>query len=272
MLKHLNLDEMVGLTSPWVNDADTRATFLSIPEIAGLHPQLVELHGALGSARPVDPPRSPAMKTLLGRIAAVDVVHDALLRAVDGGIECDRLCALALEHPDLARAEQAADATATLFPNGLTIVNASIVAEAGNAERAAKRLAAEPALGEYLESIPVHEGTVLALAKRWIATGKQLAKLERERAELAAKESTQPRDSRALTRLRFEWIRLVALVLGNLEASRSSAEAIETLRGPVLEASERAGRRYQAEAAAGGAASEDGEHDDAAAASDAASG
>jgi hypothetical protein len=92
---------------------------------------------------------------------------------------------------------------------------------------------------------------VLDLVERWIATGKQLAKLERERAELAAREAAKPRDSGALTRLRFEWIRLVGLVLGNLEVSRASTEAIETLRGPVLEASERAGKRYAGGVAVG---------------------
>lgn len=250
MLKHLNLDEMVGLTSPWVNDAKQRALFLSIPEIAGLHPQLGDLQAQLGDAQPVDPPRSPAMKKLLERAAAVDVVHDALVRASASVIEADRLVALARKPPDLHRAERAATTTAKLFPTGLAIVNASLVAEAGNAERAGKLLAREPELSDHLAEIPVRDGTALALVERWIAAGKQLAKLERERAELAAKEATKPRDSSALTRLRFEWIRLVSLVLGNLEASRASKEAIETLRGPVLEASERAGKRYAAEAAA----------------------
>jgi hypothetical protein len=136
--------------------------------------------------------------------------------------------------------------SAKLFPNGLAIVNASLVAEAGSAERVAKLLARQPELADYLAEIPVRDGTALALVERWIAAGKQIAKLERERAALAAKEATTPRDSSALTRLRFEWIRLVGLVLGNLAASRASAEAIATLRGPVLEASERAGRRYAA--------------------------
>jgi hypothetical protein len=258
MLKHLNLDEMVGLTSPWVSDAKQRALFLSIPEIAGLHPQLVELQDQLGEAQPVDPPRSPAMKKLLERATAVDFAHDALVRASASAIETDRLEALARKPPDARRAEQAATTSTKLFPSGLSIINASLVAEAGNAERAGKLLAREPELEQYLDEIPVRDGTVLGLVKRWLSAGKQLAKLERERAELAAKEATKPRDSGALTRLRFEWIRLVGLVLGNLEASRAKAEAIEVLRGPVLEASERASKRYVAEAAAGEQATDSG--------------
>lgn len=249
MLKHLNLDEMVGLTSPWVGDAKQRALFLSIPEIAGLHPQIVELQDQLGDAQPVDPPRSPAMKKLFERATAVDVVHDALVRASSSVIEADRLVALARKPPDVRRAEQAASAAAKLFPSGLAIVNASLVAEAGNAERAAKLLAREPELAAYLAEIPVRDGTALQLVERWISAGKQLAKLERERAELAAKEAVKPRDSGALTRLRFEWIRLVSLVLGNLAASRANMEAIAVLQGPVLEASERASKRYAAAAA-----------------------
>ena len=47
----------------------------------------------------------------------------------------------------------------------------------------------------------------------------------------------------------MDWIRLVSLVLANLELSRAKPEAIATIRGPVLEVSERTGRRYDLPAA-----------------------
>jgi hypothetical protein len=95
MLKHLNLDEMVGLTSPWVSDASIESLFLSIPEIAALHPQVVELQASLGEARPLGASRSKAMQAIIDEAAKVDVVHDALVRAVESGVESDRLCSLA---------------------------------------------------------------------------------------------------------------------------------------------------------------------------------
>jgi hypothetical protein len=257
MLKHLNLDEMVGLTSAWVSDASIKALFLSIPEIAALHPQVVELQAEIGEARPLGASRSKAMQAIIAEADKVDVVHDALVRAVESGVETDRLCSLARKPPDHARAERAEQVTGKLFPTGLSIVNASLVAESGNAERVAKLLAREPEVAEFLDEIPVRDGTLLQLTKRWVAAGKKLRTLERDRAALAAKESSTPRDSSALTRLRVDWIRLVSLVLANLELSRAKPEAIATIRGPVLEASERAGKRYDLPAAIASTETED---------------
>jgi hypothetical protein len=43
---------------------------------------------------------------------------------------------------------------------------------------------------------------------------------------------------------RSQWFSLISTTLSNLEISRAPAEAIEAIRGPVLRASERAGKRY----------------------------
>lgn len=261
MLKHLNLDEMIGLTTPWVSDSTCKALFLSIPEIAALHPQVVDLQAELLAARPAGATRSPTMKKLIEEAAAVDVLHDALVRAVDSGLTTDRLCSLARKPPALARAKQAEEATAKLFPSGMAIVNASLVAESGNSERVQALLTREPELAAFLEEIPVRDGTLLALTKRWITAGRKLGKLERDRAALAAKESTTPRDATMLTRLRGEWIGLVSLVLANLERSKAAPAAIETIRGPVLESSDRAGKRYDLPAAVAAAEASDAEAD-----------
>lgn len=249
MLKHLNLQEMVGLTSPWVNEPTVKATFLSIPEIAAFHPQVVELHVELAGAQPLGAPRSKAMQDLIDQAALVDVLHDALARAVEAGIDADRLCSLARKPPEHARAKLAEEVSTKLFPSGMTIVNASYLGESGNVERVRTLLAAQPAITAFLEEIPVRGGTLLALTKRWLAAGKKLGKLEVARGKLAAKESTTPRDSSTITRLRGRWIRLVSLVLSALELSKADAEAIHLIRGAVLEASERAGKRYDPVAA-----------------------
>jgi hypothetical protein len=259
VLKHLNLEEMVGLTSPWVSNATRKALFLSIREIAALHPQIEELQAALLVARPVGASRSSAMKKLMEEATTVDVLHDALARAVDSGLTTDRLCSFAGKPADLHRAEQAEEASAKLFPNGMAIVNASLVAESGNTARVATLLAQEPELAAFLDQIPVRGGTLLGLTRRWITVGKKLGNLERDRATLAAKETTEPRDASALTRLRAEWIGLVSLVLANLERSKADRTAIATIRGPVLEASARAGKRYDLSAAVATAEAPDAE-------------
>jgi hypothetical protein len=249
VLKHLNLEEMVGLTNPWVNDPPRRALFLSIAEITALHPQVVDLQAQMLVARPVGAARSAAMKKIVEEAAAVDVLHDALARAIDSGLGTDRLCSLARKPPAHARAKQAEETTTKLFPSGMAIINASLVAESGNTERVATLLEREPGVAAFLAEIPIRDGNLLDLTKRWIAAGRKLGKLERDRAALVAKEATTPRDTSAISHLRGEWIGLVSLVLANLERSKAHSEAIETIRGPVLEASDRAGKRYDVPAA-----------------------
>lgn len=162
---------------------------------------------------------------------------------------------LARKPPAHAPAKQAEETTLKLFPSGMAIINVSLVAESGNTERVATLLEREPGVAAFLAEIPVRDGTLLDLTKRWIAAGRKLGKLERDRAALVAKEATTPRDTSAISHLRGEWIGLVSLVLANLERSK----AIETIRGPVLKASDRAGKRYDVPAAVATAEAPEGE-------------
>jgi hypothetical protein len=103
-----------------------------------------------------------------------------------------------------------------------------------------------PEIEAFLKAIPVRgKSTLLDTTKRWIAAGAKLGKLEIERAEQEAKEATQPLGKAAITSLRARWIRLVSQMLSNLELTDAEAEAIEVIRGPVLKAADRAGKRYE---------------------------
>jgi hypothetical protein len=82
------------------------------------------------------------------------------------------------------------------------------------------------------------------VAKRWVTTGKKLGKLEHKRDILTAKDATKTVSLATITAVRSRWLRLVSLVLSNLELSEAPEEAIEVIRGPVQRASERAGLRY----------------------------
>jgi hypothetical protein len=59
----------------------------------------------------------------------------------------------------------------------------------------------------------------------------------------------KPASKATVVALRASWIRLVTLVLSNLEVSEAPVEAIETIRGPVLKASDRAAKRYPGDGA-----------------------
>lgn len=254
MLKHLNIHEMVGIVAPWVNDAARKKLFLSIPEVAAFHPKVVEIHGDLLSAQPAAADVSPALQKIIDAGIAADAVHDPLARAVSSCIEADRSHSLAAETPDLARAKQAEEVQAKLFPTGMSIINASLLAESGNTERVATLLEEQPAVRAFLKSIPVQgKSTLLDTTNRWIAAGAKLGQLERQREVQEAKEATEPLGKAGMNGLRARWIRLVSQVLSNLELSDAAEESIELVRGPVTKASDRAGKRYEGAAAATGA-------------------
>ncbi|WP_437606892.1 hypothetical protein WMF20_39100 [Sorangium sp. So ce834] len=258
MLKHLMIEEMVALVSPWVENAQRKRLFLSIPEITGLHPKVVSAHEAVLAVRPSKAGPSAQMSALNDELGRVDVRHDHLARAVCWGIDAHREHCLGADPPERERAATCDQVQAKLFPGGLNILKASPTAEAGNTARIARLLDEEPSIGEFLKGIPAPgKTTLLHTTQRWIKVGKELEAIEHRRDELAAKEKTAPVTKATIAAARSQWFRAVSAVLANLELSDAPAEAIETIRGPVLKASERAGKRYGGAAAGAGASQEE---------------
>lgn len=250
MLKHLSIIEMSQLIKPWVSQPKRKATFLSIPEIAGLHPKAAQLYGELVAAHPADASPPAELRAVMVEADAVDLVHDALARATHCGLVAERAYALASKPPAVERARKVDEALVKLFPAGLAIVNASLLAEAGNTVRVAELLDREPAIAELLESIPVKGfGTLAVVVQRWLAAGKKLAKLEEQREDLEADQATVPLGREAQNHLRARWIRLVSHVLSLLELSDADPRDVARIRNPILKASGRAGKRYGAPAA-----------------------
>jgi hypothetical protein len=263
MLKHLTLDEMVALVSPWVKNARRKTLFLSIPEIAPLHPKVIAAHRAVLSVRPSEKSKSDKMLILDAKAAVVDARHDHAAKAVSFGIDSYREHCLAQDPPDKERAAKCDVMQKKLFLGGLQIINASTTAESGNTARIAHLLEEEPEVAAFLKAIPAPEKkTLWHTTQQWIQEGKALAAIDHEREELSAKEKTAPAARATITAARREWFRVVSAVLANLELSDASAEAIETIRGPVLKASDRAGKRYAAGRSAGEATDEAPEEDD----------
>ncbi|WP_437669891.1 hypothetical protein [Sorangium sp. So ce131] len=246
MLKHLNLDEMVALLTPWVEDPKQRKLFLSIPEIAALHPRVVEAHETVLAVQPSGGGgASSKMRALVDKSNDVDRRHDHLARAVSYCIDAHRELCLAEDPADAERAARCDAVQKQLFPSGLSILNASPLAEAGNTARIARLLEDEAGLADFLKGIPARgKATLLDIVKRWLGTGRELHTIERARAELEADETTTPPTRTTIQSARSQWFKIVSLVLSNLEMSRAPARDIETIRGPVLRASGRAGKRY----------------------------
>lgn len=245
MMKHLNLAEMVALVSPWARKTKRRATFLAIPEIAALHPQLVDAHKAVLAVRPAKPSTPPALRTLDEKATRVDDRHDHLARATTFALDAEREHCLAKDPPDVERAAKCDEVNAEIFPNGMAIINASFLAESGNTARVAKLMKNKPEIPKFLKTITAPGKTSLYdTVERWISAGSQLEALEHDREEVLAQHVTKPVTTATIQAARSQWFSVVSTILSNLEISRAPAEAIEAIRGPVLRASERAGKRY----------------------------
>jgi hypothetical protein len=251
MLKHLTVDEMVALLSPWANKTKRHVTFLSIPEIVGLLPKVTAAYNAVVAVQRVDRSTSPEVAKIEAQLIKVDNLHDPLARCTVRTLEAERERCYAMETPDVERAARCDEVTAMLFPTGLSIIKASFLAESGNTARVAKLLEEKPEVESFLKGVfTTDKKPLLETVRRWVATGVKLEKLEHEREELLAKQAV-PVAKLTIQAARSQWLKVVSAILSNLELSEAPQEAIEAIRGPVLRASERAGKRY-----AGGKADE----------------
>jgi len=242
---HLEIDEMVGLTKPWVEASPQRDAFLAVPEIAPLHAKVVQVHEALLVAKSQRAPQNE-LKTLLEEETIVDARHDHLARGIHAALEAQLHFLLSQDPPDFLRAATCQAAQRKLFPMGLSIVNASLLAESGNTARVGRMLRGqEKALGEFLATIPAFGSnkTLRDQVDAWIEAGTSLAELEHLRSSLALKEGAlAPSSSPAAAKK--AWNRIVSQILLTLGVSDASAEVVQILRRPFEQAVEKSSMKF----------------------------
>jgi hypothetical protein len=243
-LKHLELSEMAGLTASWVGAQ--RPLLEAIPQAVAWLPALDEVHQRVVKAQPAS---TSELDQELGAIAAqelvVDLRHDDLVRFTSWMLQAEQCRCRAAEQPEVERAALCERALAALLPNGLLIVNALYVAEAGNAVRTRQLLASEGWLRELLGSIPTAgKGTLLASVETCCALGERLRQLEEQKAAVQGRIAGTPQPPRAeMFAARNEWLKVVGLLLSNFEMIKDHQREIETLRAPVLRTADVAGKR-----------------------------
>lgn len=265
-LNDLTINQMVALTAPLVNEAALKKQFLSVPEVAGLHKQVVRAHEAVLKVRPSDAINDPVLRKIGEDQRPLDYTHDRSARALALGLEAAREWALAQDPPDEARAQDCDQAFSALFPDGVGVINTSFLAEAGHAQRNATLLA-DKALGEpvkaTLKSILIRKGqTLLDVAEAWIASGKALGQLEAKRAARLAELHVGPApEQRVVQNARSLWIATVALLTQTLGMAEASDAVKAALAHPFTDAAEKAGRRAAKKASPGDKASSGDEAD-----------
>jgi hypothetical protein len=243
MLDRLDIDEMLALTAPWVEESSARDVFLSVVEIAPLHSKVVQAHDALRAAKTRSP--NTEMKTLLEEETMVDARHDHLARGIHSALEAHLQFLLSQDPPDFLRAATCQHAQRRLFPSGLSIINASLLAESGNTARVGRMLATqEKALAEFLTTIPAFtpNKSLRDMVDAWIEAGTSLAELEHLRSSLALKEGAiatnlSPQGAKKA------WNRVISQILLMLGVADVAPDVVQTLRGPFEEALERASLR-----------------------------
>jgi len=245
VLDHLEIDEMLALTTPWVQASPMRDAFLSVPEIAPLHGKVVQAHEGLVAAKSVRAPQNE-LKTLVEEETIIDARHDHLAKGIHAALEAHLHFCLGQDPPDFVRAAAFQQAQRKLFPTGLAIVNASLLAESGNTARVGRMLRnQEKALADFLATVPALAATksLRHMIDAWIEAGTSLAELEHLRNSLELKEgalavTSSPQGAKKA------WNRIVSQILLTLGVSDASPDIIQSLRQPFEEAVERSSMRY----------------------------
>jgi hypothetical protein len=247
LFDNLDIDEMVALTAPWVEASPAREAFLSIPEIAPLHSKVVQAHEAVVAAKAQRTPHSE-LKTLLEEETLIDARHDHLARGIYAALEAHLHFLLSQDPPNFVHAAACQQAQRKLFPTGLSIVNASLLAESGNTARVGRMLRTqEKALAEFLATIPslAANKSLRDMVDAWIEAGTSLAELEHLRSSLVLKEGALVASSSPQA-AKKAWNRIVSQIMLTLGVSDAPPEVVQALRMPFEDAVERASARYAA--------------------------
>ena len=209
-----------------------------MPQLAPLFERVEAVHGALVAARD-GASANATLGDLTARAEVLDDRHDDLNRGLYYLLLAAQYVELGRSGGNAGLAATLHRASKTLFPEGLRSVTVSYIAEAGNA--AQLNALATSQFGNELGGVYIaRDLTALDLAHAIGAVGAELGAVEGQRAVVAAEakdEAIVPSEVRKRMR---DWAQVAEAVLVNLELASGSAETIETLQRPLLNAAEKA--------------------------------
>jgi hypothetical protein len=233
-LKRLRTEEMVAVTSTWVDRAHAdRQALDAVPALATLLPELDAAWQGLHVTYAAGP-GTARRQELQGRQRELDVEHDDVLRGIWFYLQSQWF--ITREPTGRTTLERLRD---RLLPEGLLAVNKSYREEAGQAELAGSRLTdSDRAL---LSSMAMHDGrTLLDLVNRWLALGAELGALDRERVGDIRDDVPRPVEARAA---RYRWIRTMSAIRDVAALVAAQDAMIQTILARIDEAERVAERR-----------------------------
>jgi hypothetical protein len=203
-LKNLTENEMVEVSSAWLDPQRGGAALDAYPLLAALRPAVQRAHEGLlaGDGERGDAARDKERSGLYERGVALDQRHDRKGRGA-----FNLLGALADLSDDPAEAGSLLALQRALFPDGnLAVLAASWKGEAGNARRVRQQVLGDKATGAALKAIPTAgRRTLLDAVRDFVGAGEALGGVEDQRVALGgdggrhplvAGEGAQPMDRR----------------------------------------------------------------------------
>lgn len=234
--KSLTSPTMVTVSGPWTDPSKERSLIDALPQARALLPSLDVAHEGLLDTQASGAQANAALAKLQKAEALLDVRHD---RKTRGAFHVLTGFADLADDPEQAAAYLALrDA---INPKGLDVTRWSYTDEAGEAELVDRRLS--PDQKALLGKLPTPSGTLLSAHEERIQAGRELGKLETERAGLEKKapDTTTAADAQ---RARNVWIRTVTAFVAILDLEMKLTDADrEKILGPLRRAESRAERR-----------------------------
>ena len=236
---------MLQVSSTWIEpQSPARAAILANADLSGKLPRIEEAHAGLAAA--AQPAKQPRINAIIGEEAGLDARHDSIIRGVFG---------LLTATAEVLGGEAAAELMAlrdTLLPEGLSSMQKSYRAEAGQAAQLEDRLT--PTVVACTDAILVGQGpsqkSLTHYLQEWIVIGKKLGGLEDEKGRLLAGQPSDASSGLSLVKARNRWIRVVNALVADGELAELPAPTDTLLFGPLRDAEKKAMLRARSTQAA----------------------
>jgi hypothetical protein len=245
--KRLNTNEMLHLSGEWVDPQSPahqaiRATIDLAPNLARLQAAHQDL---ATSAQPTA--LNPRLFEIIKEETDLDDRHDDIIRGIYGLLTAT---AALLGSDDGQSYITLRD---QLIPDGLSSVQKSYIAEAGQAAQLAWRLT--PEIHAQLNKIfvgPINEQIRLGVyIEEWIEVAQRLGTLENEKARLGTSSDSTTSTGTNLITSRNKWTRTVNLFVAIAEATELDEATDRLIFGPLRAAEAKAARRGRPSAPSG---------------------
>jgi hypothetical protein len=237
-------DEMLPVTSSWIDPKGLRTVFLSIAEIAAQMPHVEEAHNALLAAAAANAGTDSAfVHAIEAAEKTVDKRFDHAARALMHLGICYREYMLASDPPNTDEASHAQLVMSELLPLKGKLLSMNYKAEAGATQVASTFLQGATDHQQLLSTMHITDKVSgLDLAHFWFDLGTKLDSLETEKTGAAASATK----SVNMSTVRNDWIAIVRTVADNLQHTKAPASAVEQILAPVNQAAALATQRIAA--------------------------